>query len=215
MRSIGRHRDAAAYALGVLGAADAFRFEDHLAQCPLCATRVAAFGPTVRALGRYGSAGAPVPSGAPRAEPLRRLLGEMARAAGAARRRRRAVLGAVLAGAAGAAVCGSLAAAHEPGPERLVGHDGRGGISATVTAWDRSWGTQVGLTVTGARGPWECELVAVGRDGHRETVTRWTVPAPGGDEMATRGSAALHTGEIARFEIRTADGRRLLTLLPR
>ena len=37
MRSQETHRDVAAYALGVLDEADAFRFEDHLMECPRCA----------------------------------------------------------------------------------------------------------------------------------------------------------------------------------
>ena len=34
MRSLERHRDVGAYALGVLDEAEAFRFEDHLMECP-------------------------------------------------------------------------------------------------------------------------------------------------------------------------------------
>jgi len=34
MRSLERHHDAGAYALGLLDAADTFRFEDHLGRCP-------------------------------------------------------------------------------------------------------------------------------------------------------------------------------------
>ncbi|MGQ4427661.1 zf-HC2 domain-containing protein, partial [Streptomyces violaceoruber] len=36
MRSLERHRDVGAYALGVLDEAEAFRFEDHLMECPRC-----------------------------------------------------------------------------------------------------------------------------------------------------------------------------------
>ena len=45
MRSLERHRDVAAYALGVLNEAEAFRFEDHLMECPRCAAHVTEFGP--------------------------------------------------------------------------------------------------------------------------------------------------------------------------
>jgi len=38
------HRECRAYALGVLDAADAFRFEDHLMECPQCALLLADFG---------------------------------------------------------------------------------------------------------------------------------------------------------------------------
>ena len=48
MRSQERHRDVAAYALGVLDEADAFRFEDHLMECARCAAHVTEFGPITR-----------------------------------------------------------------------------------------------------------------------------------------------------------------------
>ncbi|MEU1126831.1 zf-HC2 domain-containing protein, partial [Streptomyces sp. NPDC005899] len=44
MRTTDCHQDAGAYALGVLGAADAFRFEEHLAGCAACGVRVRQFG---------------------------------------------------------------------------------------------------------------------------------------------------------------------------
>src|SRR5690349_18741341 len=53
MRSQERHRDVAAYALGVLDEADAFRFEDHLMECPRCAAHVTEFGPITRQLMLY------------------------------------------------------------------------------------------------------------------------------------------------------------------
>ncbi|MFF1380949.1 zf-HC2 domain-containing protein [Streptomyces sp. NPDC058308] len=36
MSSLERHRDAGAYALGVLDPADTSRFEEHLPDCPTC-----------------------------------------------------------------------------------------------------------------------------------------------------------------------------------
>ncbi|WP_143631837.1 zf-HC2 domain-containing protein, partial [Streptomyces thermovulgaris] len=53
MRSLERHGDVGAYALGVLDEAEAFRFEDHLMECPRCAAHVAEFGPTTRQLMLY------------------------------------------------------------------------------------------------------------------------------------------------------------------
>src|SRR5690606_24484074 len=45
--------DVGAYALGVLDEAEAFRFEDHLMECPSCAAEVTEFGPTTRQLMLY------------------------------------------------------------------------------------------------------------------------------------------------------------------
>ncbi|MGV9572198.1 zf-HC2 domain-containing protein, partial [Streptomyces nigra] len=53
MRSLERHRDVAAYALGVLSEAEAFRFEDHLMECPQCTAHVTEFGPVTRQLMLY------------------------------------------------------------------------------------------------------------------------------------------------------------------
>ncbi|MFJ6852523.1 zf-HC2 domain-containing protein [Streptomyces sp. NPDC091271] len=64
MRAIELHRDAGAYALGVLGAADACRFEEHLAGCPACAVQVREFGVVVAHLAAY--ARRLPPGGAPR-----------------------------------------------------------------------------------------------------------------------------------------------------
>jgi hypothetical protein len=44
MRILEPHRAAGAYALNVLAAPDAFRFEEHLAECPACGIQVREFG---------------------------------------------------------------------------------------------------------------------------------------------------------------------------
>ncbi|MFF3303717.1 zf-HC2 domain-containing protein [Streptomyces sp. NPDC002908] len=59
------HRDAGAYALGVLGAADTSRFELHLVECSACVVQVREFGGVVRHLAAYARElrpGSPPPS---------------------------------------------------------------------------------------------------------------------------------------------------------
>ncbi|MFJ8885792.1 zf-HC2 domain-containing protein [Streptomyces sp. NPDC102402] len=56
MRAIELHRDAGAYALGVLGAADSCRFEEHLAECSACVVQVREFGAVVAHLAVYAHA---------------------------------------------------------------------------------------------------------------------------------------------------------------
>ncbi|MGB8941569.1 MAG: hypothetical protein WCD21_15235, partial [Streptomyces sp.] len=74
-------------------------------------------------------------------------------------------------------------------------------------------GTDIGLRISDPVGAHVCELVAVGTDGSEQTVTTWKAPA---DEpwaaLSTRGGAALPRQDIARYEVRTTDGQRLLTL---
>ncbi|MFE7750123.1 hypothetical protein [Streptomyces sp. NPDC057428] len=53
MRAIEPHRDAGAYALGVLGTADAFRFEEHLTRCSVCVIQVREFDEVVDRLVAY------------------------------------------------------------------------------------------------------------------------------------------------------------------
>ncbi|MYS42753.1 hypothetical protein GTY23_16225, partial [Streptomyces sp. SID5998] len=89
MRSLERHRDVGAYALGVLDEADAFRFEDHLTECPRCAAQVTEFGPTARQLLLYRRATPRFvhPTAQPGPRLLERLAGEVTRRRRAGRRR--------------------------------------------------------------------------------------------------------------------------------
>ncbi|MEV3929958.1 zf-HC2 domain-containing protein [Streptomyces sp. NPDC053728] len=66
MRATELHRDAGAYALGVLGAADSCRFEEHLTACAACVVQVREFGAVVARLAVFAHALPPggVPSSA-------------------------------------------------------------------------------------------------------------------------------------------------------
>src|SRR5690242_16403000 len=89
MRSLERHRDVGAYALGVLDEADAFRFEDHLMECPRCAVQVTEFGPVARQLMLYRSSTPRLvhPLAEPGPRMLDRLLSQVAVRNRAGRRR--------------------------------------------------------------------------------------------------------------------------------
>ncbi|MFE2051880.1 zf-HC2 domain-containing protein [Streptomyces sp. NPDC059459] len=213
MRSLERHRDVGAYALGVLDEAEAFRFEDHLMECPRCATQVTEFGPATRQLMLYRQATprfvTPVTRPGPRL--LDRLLSEVA-----ARRRtvRRRVLYAVAA-ALVCAVAGPGVALYASRADAAVRHtatDERSGVWARITTEDEAWGTGVRLEVRDGAGPRTCRLIAVGRDGTEQTVTSWNATGRGVGPSTVHGGAALHPDQIARYEVRTADGERLVTL---
>ncbi|MGW0818137.1 zf-HC2 domain-containing protein [Streptomyces viridiviolaceus] len=211
MRSLERHRDVGAYALGVLDEADAFRFEDHLMECPRCAAQVTEFGPTTRQLMLYRRA-TPRPVH-PLAEPgprlLDRLLSEVAARHRAGRRRLLyAVAAAVVLAVAGPGAA-ILAVQGDPAAP-ITATDERSGVWAQVTAEDEAWGSEVELRVKDGAGPRPCRLIAVGHDGTEQTVTSWSVRDARPNTM--RGGAALHPEEIARYEVRTADGERLVTL---
>ncbi|CAL9284915.1 zf-HC2 domain-containing protein [Streptomyces sp. SudanB182_2057] len=217
MRSLERHRDAGAYALGVLDAAESFRFEDHLLACPRCAAHVTGFGPATRQLALYRRATPPFVH--PLAEPgprlLERLLGEPARL----RRVRRRRLGYGLAASVVLAVAGpgvvAFAGHPEPADPRAIrvvsAIDPRTGVWARVTAADEEWGGELRVEVGNGGGPPRaCRLVAVGRDGTEQVVAGWT--GAGGRAATALGATALRPDRIARYEVRTAEGKVLLTV---
>lgn len=210
MRTLEPHRDAGAYALGVLDRADAFRFEDHLMACPACVLTVDEFAGTARVLGHYstltpsvvGPLAAPSPpssSGCCTVTPAR------------ARWPRVVAAGAVAVGLAAVGGLLVLPGAPEDGL-RISAHDPATGVAAVLTERGRDWGTEVGLEVRDARGPRVCELIAVAADGTEQTVTTWAVSGRRGEAVRTQGGSALRPDDIDRFEVRTAEGRRLVTL---
>ncbi|MEV6957660.1 zf-HC2 domain-containing protein [Streptomyces sp. NPDC051207] len=213
MRSLERHRDAGAYALGVLDEAEAFRFEDHLLECPGCAARVTGFAPTTRRLMLYRRATPRfvTPAARPGARLLDRLLSEVAARRRTGRRRMLCAVAASVVALAGPAVALHAQGGRTPAP--VTAADERSGVWARLTAEDQEWGSEVELTVGDGAGPRVCRLVAVGRDGSEETVAGWNVPRHDARPHTVRGGAALRPGEIARYEVRTSDGRRLVTLI--
>ncbi|GAA3807599.1 zf-HC2 domain-containing protein [Streptomyces coacervatus] len=216
MRSQERHRDVAAYALGVLDEADAFRFEDHLMECARCAAHVTEFGPITRQMMLYRRATPRFVSPMTRPGPqlLDRLLGAVATRHRAGRRRfLYAVAASVAVAAAGPGIM--MATAGGDKAVRITATDAKSGVWARVTTADDYSGSVVKLEVKDGAGPRSCRLVAVGRDGSEQTVTSWTVPSHDARPITMRGGSAMHTGEIARYELRTVDGEHLVTLSAR
>ncbi|MGW0768878.1 zf-HC2 domain-containing protein [Streptomyces sp. NPDC002676] len=221
MRSLERHRDVGAYALGVLDEAEAFRFEDHLMECPQCAAHVTEFGPTARQLLLYRRATPRFvhPMAQPGPRLLDRLLGELAHRRRV--RRRRALYG--LAASVVLAVAGPglvVFAGHGSGGAQATAHvtaatDPSTGVWAQVTSADEDSGSLLRLEIRDGSGVHACRLVAVGRDGSEQVVTSWTNTGDGTHPLTTLGSAALHPDQIARYEVRTAEGKRLVTLRAR
>lgn len=218
MRSLERHRDVGAYALGVLDEAEAFRFEDHLMECPQCAAQVTEFGPTARQMMLYRRATprAVHPFAGPGPQLLDRLLGEVAARHRAVRRR---VLYAVaasvvvaLAGPVTAMMAGGGTGGGDEGAVRVTATDEKSGVWAQVTTEDEAWGSHVELEVKDGAGPRSCRLIAIGLDGSEQTVTSWSVPEHDARPNTMQGAAAWHTDEIARYELRTAAGEHLVTL---
>ena len=219
MRSLERHRDVGAYALGVLDEAEAFRFEDHLMECPRCAAEVTEFGATTRQLMLYRRATprAVHPFAGPGPQLLDRLLGEVATRRRAAKRRLLyAVAAAVVVAVAGPALA-MMAGGGGSGaePVRVVAAtDQKSGVWAQVTAEDEVWGSQVELEVKDAAGPRACHLIVIGHDGSEEIVTSWMVPDHDARANTMKGGATMQADQIARYEVRTMNGETLVVLKP-
>ncbi|MFB7270129.1 zf-HC2 domain-containing protein [Streptomyces sp. NPDC056244] len=218
MRTLDLHRDVGAYTLGVLDPPDAFRFEDHLMDCPRCTLLLADLGGVRAQLDEYARRTPPGVAPFTAADP--ELLAGLLERTAAGRRGRRGRRLALVAAAAVLVVGGPLAVLRTaPGAAqgamqtvRWTATDRATGTAAVVTAAETGWGTDVGLELVRPGASGVCALVAVGVDGSRETVTTWAAPAGDGEALVTRGGAALRPGQIDHFEVRAADGRRLVTI---
>ncbi|MEV7019117.1 zf-HC2 domain-containing protein [Streptomyces sp. NPDC093991] len=217
MRSLERHRDVGAYALGVLDEAEAFRFEDHLMECPRCAVQVTAFGPATRQLMLYRSATPRMvhPMAQPSPRMLDRLLAQVSLRRRAGRRRTLLALAAsVVLAVSVPAVTVVARGGDGPRPLTVEATDERSGVWAEVEVEDREWGSSVELRVKDAAGPRECVLVGVGRDGSEDVLTSWAVPRHDARPNTVPGGSALRSGDIERYEVRSTEGETLVVLRP-
>ncbi|MEV6396086.1 zf-HC2 domain-containing protein [Streptomyces sp. NPDC051907] len=224
-----RHRDVAAYALGVLEPADAFRFEEHLSDCVQCAVQLSDFTAVASALSEVAA----VP-GLIETRPSQRLLDrltEQVAAVGRHGRRRRlrlvvaaAALIVALPAATAAVRSSSGGSPSRPNPsvaQRVEATDAATGVTVSAAVQDRAWGTAVSMRVSQLPGPGRCRLVAVGKDGIEHPVLTWAVPkggfgmkgSPGHEApLEVEGGTDLPSKDIGRWEVRTWDGKPLVAL---
>ncbi|MFF2845461.1 anti-sigma factor family protein [Streptomyces sp. NPDC058001] len=105
--------------------------------------------------------------------------------------------------------------------QKVTATDASSDVTATVGMENKAWGTHTVLELKNVKGPLKCSLIAVGKNGERETVTTWSVPAWGyGIENSTNanakkplyvhGGAAFAEKDIDHFEVRTLDGKKLV-----
>ncbi|MFF4028940.1 zf-HC2 domain-containing protein [Streptomyces sviceus] len=216
MRSLERHRDVGAYALGVLDEAEAFRFEDHLMECPQCAAHVTEFGPVTRQMMLYRRATPRVvhPMAQPGPQLLGRLLDEVATRHRARRRRLLYAVAASVVLTVGGSSLAMTAGGDAAGTSSIEATDARSGVWAQVTTEDEDWGTQVELKVKDESGPRACHLVAISQDGKEETVTGWNATGHATGDNTMMGSSTFHADQIDRYEVRTSGGEHLVTLEP-
>lgn len=221
------HDDVGAYLLGALDDAEMTRFEEHLAECDQCGRELDELSGLVPILSEIRDDGVGYvepPSGDAL---LDRLLDRVAlERRGRRRRRLMAVAAAAVLVVGGPAI--AVVATHDDSTpkysatslpaDRHWATNAATGVSAVVGVSDKDWGSTVGLRLSGVYGPQTCYLEAVARNGSRQTVATWWVPKAGYGThqqpvpLTVHGAAGLPEKSISRFEVRTQNGKLLITI---
>ncbi|MER7489678.1 zf-HC2 domain-containing protein [Streptomyces sp. NPDC126497] len=245
------HETVGAYALGILDDAEATAFEAHLATCEWCAQQLdelAGMEPMLAALADLPGTGTPALGESLSAKPsprvVEKLVDEVAERR--ARKRRRnfymvAAAGALIISGPFVAVAASgggdeggggggadrtLAAnpakeAFDQASDKIMATDPGTRVTATVALEKKLWGTETALELKNVKGEQKCSLIAVGKNGERETVTSWSVPGEGyglpdatsdkaKQPLYVQGGAAFQPNEIDHFQVMTFDGKLLV-----
>lgn len=106
-------------------------------------------------------------------------------------------------------------------PDKITATDPSTKVSVTLALQKKDWGTGVVTQLTNVRGPEKCVLIAVGKNGERETVTTWAVPEWGyglpdartdkaKQPLYVQGGASLDLNKIDKFEVISFDGEKLV-----
>ncbi|MFC3577903.1 anti-sigma factor family protein [Streptomyces yaanensis] len=240
------HETVGAYALGILDDAEATAFEAHLATCDWCAQQLddlAGMEPMLAALADLpGNQGTPAIGESLSAKPsprlVERLVDEVSERRAQKRRRGFYLVAAAAALIIGGpltvmAVNGGDSGTQDPmatGPAKAAfqlmtdkhsATDPSTKVNAVVAMESKDWGTHAVLQLKNVKGPLKCSLVAVGKNGERETVTTWAVPNWGygianaktdqaKNPLYVHGGAAFTPNEIDHFEVVTFDGKKLV-----
>jgi hypothetical protein len=239
------HETVGAYALGILDDAEATAFEAHLATCEWCAQQLdelAGMEPMLAALADLPGAGTPAIGESLSARPSPRLVEKLVDEVSEHRARKRRKGFYLVAAAAALIIGGPLTvfavsgsdggstpavasspakAAFDAISDKVTATDPATHVTATVALEKKDWGTNAVLRLKNVTGPERCSLIAVGKNGERETLTSWSVPGWGygvpnakteqaKNPLYIRGGAAFQPNQIDHFEVMTFDGKRLV-----
>ena len=112
-----------------------------------------------------------------------------------------------------AAAGGAVAVRRTDGPRApQVVTAASGAVHARAVLTPTHNGTRVVLTIGGVASQEQCRLVAIGRNGSRETASTWTATYEG--DASVTGWLSIAPGDVDRFVIETLGGRTLLVLPP-
>jgi predicted anti-sigma-YlaC factor YlaD len=202
-----------AYVLGSLEPTERVVVDDHLDGCANCRDEVAEFAGLPGLLARVDATDA-LTLGEPLPVPPAELLDRLLDAAAEHRRRVRRVrlVGAAAAAvliAGGAVVAGAMVANGSNHHLHTVTAS-RNGVSAIVTESPKGWGTSLGVQVKGVAEGETCSLVVVSKSGVKDVAASWEIGYSG--SVKVTGSTALAEKDIARYDVVTSDGTRLLSV---
>ncbi|MFE9172599.1 anti-sigma factor family protein [Streptomyces kebangsaanensis] len=239
------HETVGAYALGILDDTEATAFEAHLAGCEWCAQQLdelAGMEPMLAALADLPGSGSPAIGESLSAKPSPRLVEKLVDEV-AERRAQKRRRGFYLVAAAAALIIGGPLTVYAAGgsdsggrtdvavgsapttfqgmPDKVTATDPTTQVTATIAVEKKDWGTSAVAELTNVTGPQKCSLIAVGKNGERETLTTWSVPPWGygtpnakteeaKKPLYVRGGAALEPNQIDHFEVVTFDGKKLV-----
>jgi len=242
------HETVGAYALGLLDDVEATAFEAHLATCEWCAQQLdelAGMEPMLAALADLpGSSGTPGIGESLSAKPSPRLVNNLVDEVSERRAQKRRKSFYMVAAAAALIIGGPLVAVAANGgdagggtqatplassaqttfesmDDKVTATDPSTDVSATIGTQKKDWGSEVVLELKNVKGPIKCSLIAVGKNGERETISSWSVPewgyglADAKTEKAKNplyigGGAAFAPNETDHYEVMTFDGKKLV-----
>jgi hypothetical protein len=241
------HETVGAYALGILDDAEATAFEAHLATCEWCAQQLdelAGMEPMLAALADLpGTTGSPAIGESLSARPSPRLAEKLVDEISERRAIKRRKSFYMVAAAAALIIGGPLAvmaangggdsgtqatplaagakAAFGTMSDKVTATDASTKVKATVAMQKKDWGTLGVVELSNVKGPLKCSLIAVGKNGDRETMSSWSVPKWGYGvpnakvpeaklPLYAQGGAAFQPNEIDHFEVMTFDGKKLV-----
>jgi hypothetical protein len=209
----------AAYVLDALEPDEAAMLRAHLTACDVCQAELAAVAwiapllPLVDVEDVERLDGPPPEQPSPRL--LERLIAEIGREARTPRgRRAAATVGAVaLLAAVGTASTVAGGSSHSAGPRTstIEAVDPRTHVQAAVTVAGRKWGTELGLTLSGAYPNGTCSLVVRSDDGRSETAATW-VASPKGTANVP-GATAIPASHLKELDVVTATGYQLVRIV--
>ncbi len=246
------HETVGAYALGILDDAEATAFEMHLAGCEWCAQQLdelAGMEPMLAALADLPGTGTPAIGDSLSARPSPRLAERLVDEVSERRAQKRRRSFFLVAAAAALIIGGPLTVLAATGGDgggkgveasatksantakatfdtlssRVSATDPASKVSATVAMGEKAWGTEIGVELKNVSGPEKCSLIAVGKNGERETVSSWSVPEWGyglpnakteqaKNPLYVMGGAAFKTNDIDHFEVMTFEGKKLVQI---